>query len=227
MIKVVVVDDDFRVAEIHGEVVGQIDAMQTVALTHSASAALDAVRHHRPELLILDLYLPDAHGLELLRRIRTLAAPPDVIVISAAQDAASVRAAMRYGVLRFFVKPLDVEVLREHLERYVRVHARLSDQGNLDQGEIDELLTALHATARKPLDQRLPKGHSPVTAGLVLAALTDAEVARSATEVADCVGISRWTAQRYLTALTERGLVDMQPQYGAAGRPEHRYRLVC
>jgi response regulator of citrate/malate metabolism len=226
MIKVIVVDDDFRVAEIHGEVVGQVESMQAVALTHTASAALDAVQQHRPDLLILDLYLPDAHGLELLRRIRTLSAPPDVIVISAAQDAASVRTAMRYGVLRIFLKPLDINVLRDYLEQYVRVHARLSEPRSLDQAEIDELLTAVQAAGRRPLDQRLPKGHSPVTAGLVLAALSDADGSQSAGDVAERVGISRWTAQRYLTALAERGVVDMQPQYGTAGRPEHRYRVV-
>ena len=72
----------------------------------------------------------------------------------------------------------------------------------------------MHPEAGAQLAVRLPKGHSPVTAELVLDALADADAPRSASEVAANVGISRWTAQRYLTTLAELGLVQMQPQYG-------------
>jgi two-component system CitB family response regulator len=227
MIKVVVVEDDFRVARVHAEVVGRVDGMEAVALAHTASAGLDAIGQHRPDLVMLDLYLPDAGGLELLRRTRALAASPGVIVISAANDAASVRRAMRYGVFRYLLKPLDLGVLRDHLTRYVELHARLAEDRELEQCEIDELLAAAaQPAADRPLEARLPKGHSPVTAGLVLGALAESDGPRSAAEVAERVGISRWTAQRYLTTLTERGLVQMQPQYGTAGRPEHRYSPV-
>ena len=226
MSAVVVVDDDFRVAQVHAEVVAGLDGLQVVAVVHTASAALDAVRQHHPDLILLDLYLPDAGGLELLPRLRSLAAPPDVIVISAARDVRSVRVAMRYGVLQFLVKPLDLDSLRERLKRYVQLQARLSEQRDLDQSEIHALLVAMHPEAGAQLAVRLPKGHSPVTAELVLDALANADAPRSAAEVAANVGISRWTAQRYLTTLAELGLVQMQPQYGTTGRPEHRFQRV-
>ena len=47
----------------------------------------------------------------------------------------------------------------------------------------------------------------------------------SAFEVATRIGISRATARRYLEYLEERGQVALEPRYGGAGRPEHRYRL--
>jgi two-component system CitB family response regulator len=223
---VVVVDDDFRVARLHAEVVGGLEGLEVVAVVHSASAALDATRQHQPDLVLLDLYLPDASGLDLLRRLRSLAAPPDVIVISAARDVASLRAAMRAGVLQFLVKPLDLDSLRERLRRYVQLQSRLSEHHDFDQSEIDALLVAMHPQADAQLTTRLPKGHSPVTAELVLGALAEGDVPRSAAEVAERVGISRWTAQRYLTTLADVGLVHMQPQYGTTGRPEHRYARV-
>jgi two-component system CitB family response regulator len=223
MNSVVVVDDDFRVAQVHAEVVAGLEGLEVVAVVHTASAALDAARQHQPDLVLLDLYLPDASGLDLLQRLRSLSAPPDVIVISAARDVRSVRAAMRYGVQQFLIKPLDLDSLRERLRRYVQLQARLSEDLDLDQSEIDALLVAMHPHADAQLATRLPKGHSPVTAELVLGALASDEAPRSAAEVAEHVGISRWTAQRYLTSLADIGLVHMQPQYGTTGRPEHRY----
>jgi response regulator of citrate/malate metabolism len=223
---VVVVDDDFRVARLHAEVVGGLEDLEVVAVVHTASAALDAACRHRPDLVLLDLYLPDASGLELLRRFRSLPAPPDVIVISAARDAGSVRAAMRAGVLQFLVKPLDFDSLRERLRRYAQLQARLAERRELDQCEIDALLVAMQPEREAQIATRLPKGCSPGTADLVLGALQDGDGPRSAADVADIVGISRWTAQRYLATLAGMGLVHMQPQYGATGRPEHRYTRV-
>jgi two-component system CitB family response regulator len=49
---------------------------------------------------------------------------------------------------------------------------------------------------------------------------------RSAAEIARAVGISRATAQRYLSALADDGAVEIQLRYGTTGRPEHRYGPV-
>jgi response regulator of citrate/malate metabolism len=72
---------------------------------------------------------------------------------------------------------------------------------------------------------RLPKGHSAATAQLVLSALGSAGGALSASELAEAVGISRATAQRYLASLVEVGSVRLRLRYGATGRPQHRYEL--
>ncbi len=49
--------------------------MQVVGHAHTAAAALDAVTRHRPDLVLLDIYLPDASGLRVLRRLRTIDEP--------------------------------------------------------------------------------------------------------------------------------------------------------
>jgi two-component system response regulator DctR len=48
----------------------------------------------------------------------------------------------------------------------------------------------------------------------------------SAQELADRSGLSRATVRRYLEYLEGKGLATLELRYGAAGRPEHRYRLV-
>jgi response regulator of citrate/malate metabolism len=224
VIRTLIVEDDFRVARLHAEIAGRVPELAVVAVTHTASAALDAAAKHRPELVFLDLYLPDASGLKVLARLRALAEPPDVIVLSAAQDMASVRSAMRQGALHFLIKPFGLDKLQERLERYVALYTRRSVEREIDQAEIDRLYGAMRQ-GREPTI-RLPKGHSPATAELVVQALADARSPLSASEVAERVGISRATAQRYLSAMADAGRVRLKLRYGATGRPEHRYDLA-
>lgn len=225
MIGTLIVEDDFRVARLHAEVVEALDGFSVVATVHSASAALDAVRHHGPRLVLLDLYLPDASGLEILRRLRVLAEPPDVIVLSAARDMQSVRAAMQGGALHYLIKPFDFDDLRRRLSAYAELDAARSAQRETHQQEVDRLFGLIRRPAGAATIT-LPKGHSATTAQLVLDALGEAQEPLSASDVSERVGISRATAQRYLTSLADASRVRLHLRYGSAGRPEHRYELA-
>jgi response regulator of citrate/malate metabolism len=224
VIRTLIVEDDFRVARLHAEVVEALDGFTVVAIVHTASAPLDATQHHHPRLVLLDLYLPDASGLEILRRLRTLAEPPDVIVLSAAREMQSVRAAMQGGALHYLIKPFDFDDLRQRLSAYAELDAARSAERETHQQEVDHLFGLI----RRPGGATaivLPKGHSAATAQLVLDALGEADEPLSASDVSERVGISRATAQRYLTSLADTGRVRLQLRYGTAGRPEHRYEL--
>lgn len=223
MIRTLVVEDDFRVAKLHAEFVEKVGGFAVVGTAHTASAALDAVQKHLPELLLLDLYLPDANGLELLRRVRAQPEPPDVIVLSAAREMTSVRAAMRAGALHYLIKPFEYEALRERMAAYAELHSARSVEGEIDQSEVDRMFALLRRSGRGAV--ALPKGHSATTAALVLDALAEASEELSAADVAERIGVSRATAQRYLALLAEAGRVRLSLRYGGAGRPEHRYLL--
>jgi two-component system CitB family response regulator len=222
VIRTLIIEDDFRVARLHEEVVAVLDEFKVIAAVHTASAAFDAVRRHAPQLVLLDLYLPDANGLEVLRHLRALPEPPDVIVLSAARDMQSVRAAMQQGALHYLIKPFDFDDLRQRLAAYAELDAARSADRETHQHEVDRLFDLI----RRPPSTTgiaLPKGHSPATAQLVLDALGAADEPLSASDVSDRVGISRATAQRYLTSLADARRIRLQLRYGTAGRPEHRY----
>jgi len=222
MISTLIVEDDFRVARLHAEIVEALEGFTVVATVHTASAALDAARHHQPQLVLLDLYLPDASGLEVLRRLRTLPEPTDVVVLSAAREMQSVRAAMQRGALHYLIKPFDFDDLRQRLAAYAELHAARSAERETHQQEVDRLFGLI----RRPSGAAaiaLPKGHSPATAELVLEALRESGEPLSASDVSERVGISRATAQRYLTSLADAGKARLNLRYGTAGRPEHRY----
>lgn len=223
---VLVVDDDFRVAALHAEVVGAVPGLHVVATVHSAAAALDAAARHRPGLVLLDRYLPDADGIDLLRRLREPRdGAPDVLMLTAARDLASVRAALRAGALHYLLKPVDFGILRGRLQAWARLQARLARDPavEVDQREIDRLF-ALRAGAP---ERAAPEGDAAPTARRVLDALRAAGDERTATDVAEAVGVSRATAQRHLAALTRTGVVALDLRYGATGRPEHLYRVAA
>jgi response regulator of citrate/malate metabolism len=151
--------------------------------------------------------------------------PPDAIVLTAARDMATVRAAMRGGAVAYLIKPFDLDDLRERLGAYAELHARRSEGREADQQTVDALFETMRRGGSGSLPVRLPKGHSPATAELVLGALEAASEPLSAAAVADRVGISRATAQRYLALLAEAGRAQLSLRYGTAGRPEHLYGI--
>lgn len=219
-IHVLVVDDDVRVARINAAYVTKVPGFQVVGLAHSAAEALEFLTARPVDLVLLDHYLPDGTGLDLVRRLREPDLHTDVIMVTAARDLATVQAAMRLGALQYLVKPFTFAGLRAKLEAYAALRRSLSGGGEAEQAEVDRIFGAL-AAASTPND--LPKGHSPTTADLVRRVLRTAEGPLSTQQIADRAGISRQTAQRYLKLLDRAGRVSLALRYGETGRPEHRY----
>lgn len=217
MIRVLVVDDDFRVAGVHAAYVARVPGFCVVGEAHSAAAVFDALGRGGVDLVLLDLYLPDLHGLEVLRRLRAAGVGSvDVIVITAANDVASVRAAMQGGAVHYLLKPFDFGALRDKLLAYHAMHEEMASARVADQRGVDRLFGALAGA-------RPAAGASNHTLEAVEAVLAEEEEDLSATEVAERLGISRATAQRYLARLEALSRASVRPRYGRAGRPENRY----
>jgi response regulator of citrate/malate metabolism len=223
VIRTLVVDDDFMSASIHRTYVDRIAGFEAVGEAHSGGEALDLVGRLRPDLVLLDIYLPDMSGLDVLRRLRQdAAAGVDVIAVTAAKDVKTLRAAMQGGVVHYVVKPFLFETFRDRLERYAALKQRLERLREASQGDVDHLFSLLRVEGRP----RLPKGISAPTLGLVVAAARASETEVSAVDVAERAGISRGTARRYLEYLESLGSVELSLRYGATGRPEHLYRWL-
>ncbi|SDD58056.1 response regulator [Glycomyces harbinensis] len=220
MIDVLVVDDDFRLVNIHRGFVERTRGFQAVACARTGEETLAAVREHRPDLVLLDLYLPDVFGLDLLRRMRSEGHDCDVFVISAAREAEAVRAAVRLGVVSYLLKPFSFDDFSERLEQYANRRAGLAEAAVHDQSDVDRAFERPSAAAVS----MLPKGFSNETAKLVETALREAEGTLSAAECAMRIGISRVSARRYLEQLAERGSAAVALKYAGRGRPERRYR---
>lgn len=219
MIGVLVVDDDFRVARIHRSFVDRIPGFAVVGVAHTGASALDTAAQVRPDLVLLDLYLPDMFGLDVVAGLRSAGHDCDVLVISAAKEADAVRGAVRSGVVNYLLKPFGFDDLRGRLEQYATQRTGMYASVN-DQADIDRALTCA------PRITTLPKGLSAETAQLVRNALSTATDTLSAAECADRVGISRVSARRYLEHLHATARAAVTLRYAVPGRPERRYRWI-
>ncbi|RZQ65293.1 response regulator [Amycolatopsis suaedae] len=220
MIRVLVVDDDFMVAKVHSGYVERTDGFSVVGVAHTGADAVRAVRDLRPDLVLLDIYLPDQDGLSVLRELRSdpSTVDTDVIVITAAKDVETVRGAMRGGVLHYLIKPFSYAALRDQLLHFATLQEKLRRLASAGQEDVDDVFGARPRTA-----STLPKGLAQPTAELVEQALRDHPDGLSASECAQVTALSRPSARRYLEHFAETGRADVRLRYGSTGRPERQY----
>jgi len=222
-IRVLVVDDEPLIADAHRAYTERIAGFEVVAVAHTAQDAMTALRGGAVDLVLLDLNLPDKHGLEIARALRAAGSGTDVLAVTSARDIAMVRAAVALGVTHYLLKPFTFAAFRDKLDRYAQYRSQLRDTGEVAaQHEIDRVL----ATLRGAPQDSLPKGLDARTLDLVLAALraVTGPAGLSAAEVAAVIGASRVTARRYLEHLADGGRVVRSSRYGGPGRPEVEYR---
>ena len=220
MIRVLVVEDEPVAAEAHRQYVDRTPGFGTAAVAGTGAAALDALRRTPVDLVLLDMNLPDTHGIELCRRIRGAGVDVDVLAVTSARELTTVRAAAAHGVVGYLLKPFTYPALRDRLTSYADYRAKVTGGGDVSgQADIERVLGKVRPTGPAPL----PKGMGRDTLEAIVAAVRSG-TGLSAAEVAERIGASRITARRYLEYLAEAGLVDRLPRYGGAGRPEHEYR---
>jgi response regulator of citrate/malate metabolism len=220
-LKVLVVDDDFMVSRVHRGYVERVPGFLVVGEAHTAAEAIELVDKLRPDLVLLDIYLPDMSGVDLLRTLRAPGMPPvDVLVVSAARDVEIIQQSMQSGAIHYIIKPFGFAALQERLARFADTRRRLGGMAEASQDDVDRLYGA--STAGR--GHTLPKGLSPATHALVSGILQGAGGHLSALDVAEQAGVSRASARRYLDHLVTTGRAELSMRYGSAGRPEHRYR---
>lgn len=220
-IRVLIVDDDFRVADIHRGFVEEVEGFAVVGTVQTGAAALEACADLDPDLVLLDIYLPDGLGTDVIAQLRNERSV-DCFVLTAARDIATVKRSLDLGALHYLIKPFGKDELTARLQDYRRWRASLGSDGELDQRSVDRIF---HGVGR-PADE-LPKGLSAETLELVARALAEAAEPLTADDVAQLTGISRVSVRRYLRYLTDMGQAVLSQDYGTPGRPRHRFALVA
>lgn len=215
LIRVLIVEDDPMIAELHRRFVQSVDGFVVVGEARDGKAAAEQIAALHPQLVILDVYMPETDGLRVLKQLRRDDHACDVIMVTAAHEAKAVTEAMRLGVVDYIVKPFRFERLKQSLDDYQERRKQLGTTTAMSQDTIDQLWKKEHGRA-----QQMPKGLNQHTLSLVIGFLRDRPgTPFSADDVALQLGVSRATARRYLEHMLQRGMITQSVTYGSVGRP--------
>ena len=227
VLHVLIIEDDFRVAEINRQLVEQVAGYQVDGVAKTGDEAMAFLKNcgQLPDLILLDVFIPDRNGLELLREIRSHFHPIDIAMLSAAKEAATIEEALRCGIFDYLVKPVNFARFEQALLRFAEQKALLASRQELEQTDIDRLIGIEPiAVLSDAADSDLPKGIDQLTlVGVIEILQSSAPAGINAMETGKAVGVSRSTARRYLEHLVSIGEAKAQLNYGEIGRPERRY----
>jgi two-component system response regulator DctR len=210
------------VVEVMREFIRKTGEFVVVGSADTGKTALELVTRFCPELMLIEVCLPDMSGLAVMQTIRRQNLPTDSIFITVMQDAHTVENALRCGASDYLVKPVRFSRFNAALMRFsVRFHI-LNSQQMLDKNDIDRLWGW---SREKDWLKEIPKGLNQQTLKMVCSYLSKCKEALSAKEVASRSGLSRVTARSYLEYMEEKGMVGLELQCGSVGRPVKKYRF--
>ncbi|PYF07926.1 response regulator [Ureibacillus chungkukjangi] len=222
LINVVIAEDDFRIAQIHEEFLSHIKGFNVIGKSLNAKETMELLNNHTVDLLLMDIYMPDQLGIDLLSEIRENYPTLDVILITAAREKEFLNKALKFGVEHYLIKPVTLEVFIKTIEKYKENRHLLNSITEINQDIIDHFFAM---DDKKKAQQKIdfPAGIDYLTLEKVSNILKTEKTGLTADKVGDKMGASRTTARRYLEYLVSIKQAYVEQVYGVVGRPERNY----
>lgn len=222
-IKVVLIEDDPMVQQVNKAFIEKVSGYNVIGTAANGMEGIEKVEALKPDLVILDVFMPKKDGLETIYQLRKNRTKVDVIIISAANDKETIQTMLQNGALDYIIKPFKFERIQYALERFKDYLAHLNPKGGVSQKELDILFSGKQM--RQNNQNSIPKGLNELTLKQIATFLQEQTESKSAEEVAEGVGMARVTARRYLEYLEKIGKIKLDMQYGGVGRPVNRYLM--
>lgn len=229
-IRVLLVEDDPMVREVNRQFIERVPGFHVIDMANNGVIGIKKVKELSPDLVIMDIFMPEQDGIETLRQIRQEKVNVDCISVTAANDVQTIQEILHLGVFDYIMKPFTFERMEHTLVHYQQFKAKLQKKDAVTQVELDEIIgqnrQVKEAQEVEIIDiQELPKGFNKATLGKVLQYLKSEKKLASADDVAAGIGVARVTARRYLDFMEKNRLIKVDIQYGSVGRPVNQYYL--
>ena len=222
MYKVLIVEDDPMVAMINELFVSRHKDFVVAHKCNDGKSALEYLDENEVDLIILDVFMPYMDGFETLRQIRKKQIPVDVIMVTAANEREQLKEGLHLGVVDYLVKPFTFERFKVALDKFIAQVEALKDLDKVNQKNIDFLIDK----SRKRANELYPKGIQEKTLQTIIEHLKENKNKwLTGDEIAEKVGLTGVTVRRYMTHLSETGMVIADMNYGTGGRPCMLYKI--
>lgn len=224
MIQTLIVEDDPMVAELNRQFLERVGDFELIDSVSNVKEAIGIIEQQPIDLVLLDTYMPEESGFELLHYVRQKKINIDIIFITAARDVESVKRAIQYGAVDYLIKPFTFERFSEALTAYREKIVFMKGRRMLKQEELDNLFFAQEKSIEA---KELPKGLTKSTMQLVWDGILSMEEKVFSTEdIAISVGVSRVSIRKYLQFLEEIGVLQEKIEYGYVGRPVTKFQYM-
>ncbi|WP_028855815.1 response regulator [Psychrilyobacter atlanticus] len=227
MYKVLIVEDDPMVAMINQDYIEMIENFEVIGCVATKIDVFNSLKSNKIDLIILDVYLPNSDGLNILKKIREKQYLTDVIMVTAANGIEGIKKAMAYGVIDYLVKPFQRNRFNEAVDKFLTKNSffettNRSEKANLSQDKIDMFYT-------KPVMEKLdlPKGLHEKTLDRILSLLLkEKNKIWTIREISKELNISNVTIKKYMDYLESVRKISSTTTHGNIGRPEYNYRVI-
>lgn len=217
MIEVLIVEDDPMVLEINKSYLNDIPGYHVMGAVSSVQEALTFLKATLPDLILLDIFMPEQNGLDLLTTIRQQQLDIDVILITAASDMESIHKAIQNGAFDYIIKPFRFDRFKQAMLKYKEQTRVMKEENELSQEELDHLLLEKKGMVGEVI---LPKGLAKNTLKEIWRFINSKNGEEFTTEdLVEAVGISRISIRKYLTFLEQIDVLASSCSYGHIGRP--------
>lgn len=226
MYKVLIVEDDPMVAMINEQYVSKNKNFGVAKTCSNGQAALDfllGLEGMQVDLVIMDVFMPFMNGVEVLKKIRENKLHCEVIMVTAANDTATLEEAMHLGVIDFLIKPFAYERFQVALEKFMANKEAFRDANQtIDQSYVDSLISS-SATGHNS-EANLPKGIQKKTLDLITDYMKGKSGWISGDQISEEIGLSNVTVRHYMSYLMETKKIKGDINYETGGRPSMLYR---
>lgn len=223
-ISVILIEDDPMVLQVNSQFIEKVKGFRIIGTASNGIEGMKLVNQLKPNLVIMDIFMPEQNGIKTLQKLRESELNVDVITVTAANEMNTIQQILQLGVYDYIMKPFTFERMKQTLENFIHFKERISEKKELTQAELDELINPQHISIQEAND--LPKGLNGSTLDKIISYIKKQDMSISAEEVANGVGLARVTARRYLDYLEKQQKVVIDIQYGSVGRPVNQYRMI-
>lgn len=220
-LNVLIIEDEIRIAELHAQFICQIPGYHAVGIARTVKDAMQMINTLKPSLVLLDNYLPDGQGVDLMHTLKSNKQCPDIVFLTAANDLDTVKDAMQCGTFDYLIKPIAYDRLQNTFQRYQRYRNTVRHSASVNQRYIDEIFSY---QSKDSVYRCQPKGIDEFTLDKVKEAFENPEICHTAESLGNLIGISKTTARRYLEHCTALTYLHAEVIHGKVGRPERVYR---
>ncbi|MCB2295224.1 response regulator [Clostridium algoriphilum] len=227
MIQVMIIEDDPMVLDINIKFLKKVEGFALAKAASNLTEAKKFMEYYKPNLILLDIYLPKENGIDFLKWLRVEEINADVILITADKTINRIQEAFRYGARDYLIKPFTLERFEESLLRFKDRYYNFKRGNEIEQNELDKYISSSkNLEDFNNANQDITKGLNRYTYETIWQQVEKiGENYTTAEELGETLGIARVTCRKYLEYMNKEGKVHMLIEYGKIGRPQHKYKI--